>query len=230
MTFITSMPGSLTEARSGVPLMAEPVWWDLRLPLNANLRTVQSCVDKYSRLLPSGCFIDEAAVLLPPKEFFLERIRLSLEAGGWREFNRATDLVFANPFGTRYGVRYTFFRHPDYAWRLEVMQMARPYDGNWGFSPLHQALWFPNGETPSWAEHSQFPLPHLSFKPVPSGEGGRKDGIRAMQYVRDQGAVIAQACQSSYGVFWYLLPTDAYRQLYVKPRVNLRDEGGVGGS
>ena len=197
------------------------------MPVAANVSVIQGYISQYSRLLPVGLYIDEVAVMLPRGHFFLEQMIRDLEFQGWDHFNSAADLVLANPFGTRYVVEYNFLRHPVHPWRLELMQMGTAEDGNTGFSPLHQALW-PNGQEPTWTDHATFPIPHLSFKPHPDlvkEMGARKAVRQAIDTVSVHGAIIAQACQSTYGEFWYLSPTDALRQLYLKPRINLRDAG-----
>lgn len=216
---------TLDEVRQGVPLRKEPLWWDRRLPLAANVNALQRYVAEYSRFTPPGSLIDEAAIMVPG-ERHADTLGLELAAGGWKRFNSAQDLVHANPFGTRYVVQYHFFRHPKVDWRIEVMHMAAAWkDGERGFSPLHQALWTPNGATPFSGMTAQLPIPHLSFKAPVSEAGPRtRDGARALRWVLDEGCVMAQACQSTYGHFWYCLPCDARKQLYVKPRVNLRDE------
>lgn len=101
--------------------------------------------------------------------------------------------------------------------------MSHTQDGYQGFSPLHAALW-PEGRPNPTAE--AFPIPHLSFKPhsvVFDKFGKQKAGNMALKWVQDKGFLLAQGCQSTYGAFWYLLHQDATRQLYVKPRINLRD-------
>lgn len=216
--------------REGVPLGVRPLTWDRRMPVSANVNVLADYVRRYTELLPVGCYIDEAAIMVPRGQFYVEQLLMGLESQGWDHFNSARDLVFANPFGTRYVVEYNFLRHPRYSWRLEVMQMSKAEDGNTGFSPLHQALW-PNGQEPTWHDHADFPIPHLSFKPptdLVEAVGARKAVRQCIDSVATRGAIIAQACQSTYGEFWYMLPVDALRQLYLKPRINLRDAAGVG--
>lgn len=224
---IPGYPHRLDEALKAVPMERKPLMWDNRLTTASNLGSIQHYIHEYEKkYVPSGTRIDEAAIMVPPGEYYLDDIRLRLEQYGWELFNTSADLVHANPFGTRYVVEYTFFRKANTFWRLEVMQMGRGLqDGKRGFSPLHQALW-ENGETPTWTEQWQFPIPHLSFKPLHatgSKDNGRKAVRADLDYLRLRGGIIAQACQSTYGEFWYVLPNDALRQLYLKPRVNLRD-------
>jgi hypothetical protein len=203
-----------------VPLSQKPLYWDRRLPVSANVQMVQTYIDKYTPMLPTGCYFDEASILAPgigAKEGLVRELMV----GGWRLFNEATDLVFTNPFGTRYAVAYTFLRHPHRTWRLEVMRMDEATrDKRYGFSPLHQALWYPEGAVPTWGQWSELPIPHLSFK-VPT-QRAYSDTIKAMQA---NAFIHAQTCQSTYGAFSYWIHNDAMRQVYVKPRVNLRDGG-----
>jgi hypothetical protein len=210
------------EARD-VPLPVEPLYWDVRLPVAANVNTVSKYIADYTKMLPGGCAIDEAAIMVPRGEQFLDRMSSHLNSGGWYQFNSAVDLVAANPFGTRYVVQYHFFSNNRYPWRLEVMQMAKARDGRTGFSPLHQALWYPSGEEPGWSDGASLPVPHLSFKPLIGKEGPRKAVRKAMDVIKFGGAILVQSCQSTYGEFFYLLPVNARRQLYIKPRINLRD-------
>ncbi len=214
---------SLYDVKPGVPVAVEPVWWDTRLPLSANIGTVERYIGLYSPFLPEGAFIDEASIMVPG-QYGMEAVREQLMAGGWRGFNQATDLVFTNPMGTRYIVHYAFFQHPGFPWRIEVMWQGRgTRDQNTGFSPLHQALWYPNGRKPNFENWPELPIPHLSFKPVRTTEPVNVDGTRALRHVLEQGFVLAQACQSTYGHFWYCLNVNAARQIYLKPRVNVRD-------
>jgi hypothetical protein len=55
-------------------------------------------------------------------------------------------------------------------------------------------------------------------------EMGARRAVRVdLQNLRDKGFVLAQACQSTYGEFWYMMHEDTKRQIYVKPRINTRD-------
>ena len=211
----------------GVPMASEPLWWDRRIGVAANLNTIGSYMHKYEAMLPDGCWFDEAAIMVPTKES-RRMLASELMFNGWQMFNSAADLVYASPFGTRYVVEYQFFKHPRYTWRLEVMLLGQGahIDGQPGFSPLHQALWYPNGQTPSWSEHSELPIPHLSFKPptdMVEAMGAGKAVRQVVDGLRENSFILSQACQSTYGQFWYLLHVEAARQLYVKPRINTRD-------
>lgn len=208
----------LLEAARGVPLACRPLYWDRRLTVKANINTLQTYLHNHNKYLPPECFFDEVSVLVPGLGARESLVR-DLMGDGWQVFNSATDLVFTNPFGTRYAVGYTFLRHPDFFWRIEVMEMDhKTRDGKYGFSPLHQALWYPEGTVPTWGEWAELPVPHLSFK-VPN----RRAFSGAVDHLREQGFIHAQTCQSTYGVFGYYVHQDAVRQIYVKPRVNVRD-------
>jgi hypothetical protein len=45
----------------------------------------------------------------------------------------------------------------------------------------------------------------------------------AVQHLKDKACIPAMACQSTYGVFGYFIGNETARQIYLKPRVNLRD-------
>lgn len=213
----------------GVPYTRTPLYWDTRLPIMTNVQVVEQYISEWSRLLPTDKHvIDEAAIMVPNREArgLLER---DLGMAGWEPFNVAADIVHTNPLDTRYVVEYSFLRHPRRAWRLEVMLLGeQTMDGQTGFSPLHQSLWFPSGLTPDAAEWPELPVPHLSFKPLASAVaelGAEKAVRRDVDYLTERGWLIAQACQSTYGQFWYLAKNDGYKSLYLKPRINLRDGG-----
>lgn len=207
---------NLLEVRAGVPLPHEPLAWDRRLGVSANLNRLEAEMHRYQRWLPDGELLDEAA-LLAPNSSVRECLIHELGFGGWQVFNRAADLVFTNPFSTRYVVEYTFLNHPRKPYRLEVMMLGQ------GFSPLHQALWSPNGVTPEWGNHPILPIPHLSYKRT--GPEARKLVRKDLDRYREElGFILAQACQSTYGEFWYLTHVDSVCKMYLKPRINTRDE------
>lgn len=202
----------------GVPYAKPPRYWDRRLPVAANLNVVKHQMSIYQKKLPEGCLFDEVAIMVPTLTV-LDRVIMELTGAGWKVFNEAADVVYTNPFSTRYTVEYTFLAHRDQSFRLEVMLLGQPAsDSDFGFSPLHQALWAPNGQAPLWEDAAEMPIPHLSFK-VPTGITFGK----CVDMLRDRSFLHAQTCQSTYGVFGYYLHQGAFRQLYVKPRVNTRD-------
>lgn len=205
---------SLNEHRAGVPQITRPVYWDRRLGVHTNVHVLNDYMYQYAYALPNGAAFDEAAIMVP-NHSVRNRVIDELREVKWEVFNEAADLVYANPFGTRYTVEYTFLQHPDRAWRLELMMLGRmTKGGEVGFSPLHQALWTPNGMAPAWEDSYELPVPHLSFKAV-------KPSV--CEHMRDQDFILAQACQSTYGVFWYFLAGKTNRQIYIKPRINTRD-------
>lgn len=198
-----------------------PLWWDLDLGTEANVSEMDRWIDYYDKFIPPGVEVDEVSLLTEDPTYVAGK----LSETGWSCFNSASDVVFTNPFGTRYAVNYDFYRRPDVPWRLEVMQITG------GFSPLHAALeWY--------TDPRLLAVPHLSFKPercaVASGSAeletlGRSYS-RAVQHLKDNAAIPAQTCQSTYGVFGYYLGNDATRQVYLKPRINTRDEDAVKGA
>jgi hypothetical protein len=207
---------SINTTYPGVPYPGRPVHWDRRLGVAANINTIEAQMRHYVSYLPEGVAFDEAAVMVPNPDA-RDTLARDLLMAGWEQFNHAADLVFANPLETRYAVEYTFFRHPQKPYRLEVMLLGMPTkEGQTGFSPLHQSLWF-EGRTPSWASQAELPIPHLSYKPLLSG-------AQEVDRMHAQGFIIVQACQSTYGRFWYLHKNDAARRMYIKPRVNVRDQ------
>lgn len=209
----------------GVPWVTEPVVWDTRLSVGANLNVLEGYLREQGVHLPGGCTFDEVAVMVPTpasRYYFLQL----MQSAGWVQFNQAADLVHTSPIRSRYTVEYVFLRHPKRTWRMEVMLLKSPAaDGLAGFSPLHMALW-PEGVQPLHDRHPVLPIPHLSFKP-PADVVGRVGPGRAVRLVldkmRDGGFIIAQACQSTYGHFWYLHHVDSNKSLYLKPRINIRD-------
>jgi len=209
---------NLYDQNPNVPQETSPLWFDLSATMYDNLKTLDRWMAYYSGRLPRGIVIDEASILTRT-ETNMQNAAAYLREAGWEEFNTATDLVFTNPFGTRYTVEYRFFSNPHVFFRLELMRLTG------GFSPLHRALLeAPRPNSMSW------PVPHLSFKPqrrdLPVAAGlqtWRGAYGEAVQYLRDNACIHAQSCQSTYGQFGYFLGNDAARQVYIKPRINLRD-------
>jgi hypothetical protein len=222
-----------------VPRISQPVWWDTTLPVARNLGRIEMWMGYYRDRVPAGTVFDEAAILVPDP-LHQERLGYYLHAAGWEKFNVSEDLVFTNPFGTRYFVEYSFYRHPAYPYRLEVMMMgAGSEDGVRGFSPLHSALWTPNGHPNEPRQDiTRYPVPHISYKPKRKYKADPELGqeydkqtwgqaySQAIQYLKDKACIHAMTCQSTYGRFGYYLGNDVGRQIYVKPRVNIRDECG----
>lgn len=209
---------SLTDDVPNVPRASRPVFWDTTKAVRANLLWIQTWIAHYQYALPGGAFVDEAAVLLP-SPYLVRKLAGSLAEEGWEMFNTAEDVVYTNPFGTRYFVEYVFLRHPDYAFRLELMTRSTGYDEEPGFSPLHAAL--VNAAIPN-----MYPIPHLSFKV----QGDRRGYGKTIQFLKDKACIHAMSCQSTYGQFGYFIGNETARQIYLKPRLNLRDRKGDGGA
>ena len=220
-----SIPGNLESPVPNVPDMKYPLYWNSARTVPANLNRIEMYMDEWQHKLPKAVKFDEAAVLVP-SPWHANNLGSVLENNGWDHFNSASDLVFTNPFGTRYFVNYDFFRKEGEGYRLEVMHMGEGrIDGATGFSPLHAALWVPDGVSPNTAGHSRYPIPHISFK-FPrqnNDQDNRSTYSRAVAHLQANGCIHAMTCQSTYGLFGYYLPNDANRQTYLKPRVNTRD-------
>ena len=199
-----------------VPQAARPLLWRQGRSVVENVYAIRNAMDRNRRWLPMDeDHFDEAAILVPNQEELLG-LCASLRGAGWVEFNSAGDTVYANPFGNRYTVDYLFYQHEMHAWRLEVMLLGE------GFSPLHAGLL-------ALAPADGYPVAHLSFKPTRQRKADQpqRTYARTVDWLRNNGAIHAQTCQSTYGSFSYWLPYDAPEQLYVKPRVNMRDEGAA---
>lgn len=223
---MTRQPIHLRARVEGVPLPKPPVNWDRDLRVEENLLGIEAWIGHYRDKLPPHAFIDEAAILVP-NYWHKSRVAGALQKAGWVEFNNAQDVVYTNPFGTRYCVEYTFFRHVDKPYRLEMMMIIEDDDGLRGFSPLHHALVAPTTATPvSTLSATRYPIPHLSFK-YP-GDPSQRGYSKAIQHLQEQACIHAMTCQSSYGTFGYFIGNETMRQIYLKPRVNLRDETPIG--
>lgn len=148
---------------------------------------------------------DEVALLATSNRQAFAAVQ-SFVRRGWRYFNNAEDTVTTHPFRTQYDVTYHFLAHQNVGWRIELMTLG------YGLSPVHWAIL---DRTRSGA----LPVVHLSFK-VPN--------MSAYEAVlsRWHGHLLhAQSCTSSYGVFsyWAGQPVDGNPEVYLKPRINLRD-------
>lgn len=217
----------------GVPERSHPVYWDRRLRVEDNMMQVEGWMRHYrSRHLPQGANIDEAAILAPDY-WHRSKITGQLVEAGWHKTADAEDIVYTNPFGTRYCVEYEFYARDLVPYRLEIMMMVPDRDGVYGFSPLHQALWAP-GDNPQDIGRMKYPMPHLSFKPSTMMDEElmnqeavykerRRAYCRAVDGLQSSAAIHAMSCQSTYGHFGYYIGNEARRQIYIKPRVNLRD-------
>ena len=155
-------------------------------------------------------YVDELAILAPSREMVMEFIDEAVQFG-WVFFNRSSDIVRAEPFGTVYSVEYSFLRHHDYPWRFEVMRKVN------GVSPLHDAM------TSFWDKG--MPLVHASFKPQ-FGESAANYAY-AQKVLNDAGYCVAQECGSTYGRFGYWRALNDPTLRYLKPRINTRDGGAL---
>ena len=219
-----TVPAMLDTEVTGVPMMKNPLLWDRDLEVRANLSRLHRWMAHYEDRLPGKAEFDEAAIMVP-SPWHVEQLGNDLREAGWGWFNAASDLVYTSPFSTRYFVEYNFFRCDGVPYRLEVMCMSEGrMDGEPGFSPLHAALW-PNGVVPNSAGVRKFPVPHLSFKPYayPNSTLQRQYAM-TVDDLKIKGFIHAQTCQSTYGAFSYWIHQDAQVQLYVKPRINTRDD------
>ncbi len=217
----------LSSFHPNVPTEMPPLWWSLDRSLETNLARVESWRKHFTRYLPLGNAIDEVAI----QTMNFDRVRDYLrQDDDWKLFNTAEDVVYANPFGTRYTVSYRFYRHPALPYRLEVMVLGNQ-TGEVGFSPVHHALW---NQTVRMRQDNDglLPIPHFSYKPQfpKSPVTGKEMGPRraygqTVNHLRKEGFIPVQACQSTYGVFGYFIQNETDRQVYLKPRVNLRDAG-----
>lgn len=161
-------------------------------------------------LRPGGYTIDEFALLVHDninQQLLDEHL---CRDQNWERFNVATDNVHTGPIRSGYSVEYFFYRHPDHAYRLEIMRLTS------GVSPLHAPIGRPS------RGHVALPV-HASFK---------VDSEEAYAYARsflgeELRYTEAQRCDSTYGRFSYWTPGGLPELVpYVKPRVNLRDEPG----
>jgi hypothetical protein len=154
-------------------------------------------------------WVDEIALLVE-SEVEGRLLRRLLAEEGWVKFNEARDAVNTSPITSAYSVRYVFYQHVDFPWRLEVMKLEG------GVSPLHTAI------RPA-APPAPAQLVHASFKcSTEEGYAYARTGLEAV------GLEEAQRCDSTYGRFSYWADLDAAHPpmdevRYLKPRVNLRD-------
>lgn len=158
--------------------------------------------------------VDEVAYMFADRHLLDLFTREAVQVDGCLLFNTADDHVHTMPLGTCYDVEYRFFTVPmEYLpgieqVRIEAMRMGR------GFSPLHLAEVLLNG----WGAI------HASFKCQTEEEYGA-----VLHRLRERSWEVAQKCDSTYGKFSYWKPFDQDNHedldLYLKPRVNLRDSG-----
>lgn len=194
--------------------VARPHLWDSEAPFSVNVEAFAERARDADQELnvihgtENRVYVDELAILVPGRELAMEFIDEAVQFG-WCFFNRSSDIVRVEPFGTVYSVEYYFLRHHAYPWRFEVMRKVS------GVSPLHDAL------KPFMAE-GDLPLVHASFKPYtgesPHNYTAEKDRLN------EAGYWLAQECRSTYGRFGYWRALNDPMVQYLKPRINLRDE------
>lgn len=191
--------------------------WDLRRRefFDKQIRSAQAAVDFIWSTNEVGVdrpVVDELAIMVVDEHQEYHVIEQAVRLGGWEMFNAAPDAVDTYPLPSSYKVHYTFLRRYGTPYRLEVMRLES------GVSPLHSVL-----NTQAFDREWRTPIVvHASFK-VPS--------ITALGEVEtlltDNGFLLAQGCRSTYGAFAYYAPTvdnATDLQVYLKPRVNLRDQ------
>lgn len=194
---------------------AQPHLWDSGARWQANIDRFAEHAETANHELnvahgtANRVYVDELAILAPARELVMEFIDDAVQHG-WCFFNRASDIVRAEPFGAVYSVEYYFLRHPSYPWRFEVMRKVS------GVSPLHDALKQHTAE-------GDMPLVHASFKPVNGESEGNYTWAQAT--LNEAGYCLAQECRSTYGRFGYWRALNDPLLRYLKPRINTRDGG-----
>lgn len=187
-------------------------WADRRVRFfDAQKEAAESALATLGIIMP----VDEIAILA-----FDEHQEYHLIDGavrhGWRVFNAAEDAVDTYPIPSSYRVHYTFLEHPETGYRLEVMRLLE------GVSPLHGSLAAQALEN----EHGTPIMVHASFKVKDLTALGEVEAR-----LLDSGSfMLAQGCRSTYGAFAYYARTQNHDlgsndlTVYLKPRVNLRDQ------
>jgi hypothetical protein len=153
--------------------------------------------------------VDELALMFVDQFEMMRYISDAVMEPEVEHYNGANDVVETLPLGTEYRVRYDFLRIRGEVFRVECMAITS------GFSPLHAAVWNNASNLPV--------VVHLSFK---ARNLHRYNEMIAG--IRKTGAIFAQECDSTYGRFSYW-KVDLHDgpNLYLKPRVNLRDGDSV---
>lgn len=152
--------------------------------------------------------IDEVAFSMPDRKGLFEFIEFLVPHKGFDVFNMSRDHVKTAPFGVEYDVEYWFLTTPIPNVRLELMLSP-------GGSPLHDAIRRLIGP------FGPLVVPvHLSFKC--ENERGYASAVKMLA---GSGLRRVQDCEASYGRYSYWLPygLNPSEEMYLKPRVNLRD-------
>ncbi len=173
------------------------------------LSTARRLVQTYDGL-EFGAPIDELAFLAPDPWQLAQVVERLVAEFGFEQFNTAMDTVSTSPIPSNYTVHYDFLRHPELSVRLEMMSIVG------GASPLHDPI--RRGQA-----HGTVCPVHASFKLLD------RDMLHASQIaIEATGHYLhTMKCESRYGEFHYYLPRvvpfgNPY--LYLKPRINTRDE------
>lgn len=154
---------------------------------------------------------DEIAFLFCNREALSAFVNECVRTQQWALTNIAEDTVTTMPIRSTYEVGYHFLTDPneEQDFRLECMQI---FDG---FSPLHGAL-----EASAHLDGRTFSAVHASFKVA----GQLEDYEACVARLIGVGCTPALHCTSTYGRFSYLsVPDGEGIELYLKPRINLRD-------
>lgn len=154
--------------------------------------------------------IDEVALMFPNPSLLGIFMQRAVAEEGVTLFNYSKDHVATDPLKTSYDVEYYFFDHALSSMRVECMVAAG------GFSPVHAAL----------GQHMLNNAPmevHMSFK-VPDMD----TYIKVIGVMHRALLTAVQFCNSTYGAFSYWTSEDMPGDgIYLKPRVNMRDQGKV---
>jgi len=158
---------------------------------------------------------DEVAVIVGDRAT-ADRVIVNAEVGqGYEHFNSADDAVKAmwgDKAESRYTAQYDFLRRWDIPYRIEMMTVN---DGYSYAHRLHRNMLLRSRGSLEGI------VVHVSYKPV---EGGFKGYDGEVGRLISLGLEPVQECVSTYGRFTYFQHPKLPDGLYIKPRVNLRDE------
>jgi hypothetical protein len=160
--------------------------------------------------------IDEMAVMFTSPAHALRWISSAVRVPAVTLFNSATDVVQTSPIVSTYNVHYWFLTTPDLPetdprweystpWRVEAMYAHAG-------SPLHDTYRRMMKGRETLAIHASFKCPDEEAYGV------------AVKTLRDNGYEAAQFCESTYGRFSYWSEAEGGGEVYLKPRLNVRDE------
>lgn len=182
-------------------------------------RAVKQYDEILDRLGLGNFRIDEIAYMFPTVHHLDAFTKEAVREDGCILFNTADDHVHTEPLKTCYNVEYRFFTVPmRFLDTMNEVRVEAMHVKN-GYSPLHSAEWWNAPSAPALAVHA-------SFKCKDEDEyGAVTHALRSALWEP------AQKCDSTYGRFSYWTPGDREdwfedgAVMYLKPRVNLRDEG-----